>query len=122
LIDERIAQDEKRDASPDSMRDYVEERRARSDESPGDDRPSSDQMLQRINEESAKRQDAERAARSGEDVPGDPASLATPSLAADLRAAEKAAKIEREAEGQELATQDHGTGRMTVGGGGRGVF
>ena len=79
------------------------------------------QVIQRANEESTKRQEAERAARSGEDVPGDPASPATPSLAADLRAAENAAKVEREAEGQELVTQDHGEGK-TPGGGGRGIF
>jgi hypothetical protein len=79
------------------------------------------QVIQRANEESTKRQEAERAARSGEPVPGDPASSATPSLAADLRAAEKAAKVEREAEGHELVTQDHGEGK-TPGGGGRGIF
>lgn len=80
------------------------------------------QAVQRANNESTKRQDAERAARSGEDVPGEPASPATPSLADDLRAAEKAAKIERETEGRELATQDHNEGRTPGGGGGRGIF
>ena len=68
-------------------------------------------------------EDAERPARSGEDVPGDPASPATPSLADDLRAAEKAAKIEREAEGQELTFRDHAaTGHAAGRVGGPGIF
>jgi hypothetical protein len=119
LIDEIIAQGETRDALYDSARDYIVERLARSDEDPGDEALSSDQLLQRTNEESVKREDAERPARSAEDVPGDPVS---PSLAADLRAAEKAAKIERETEGQELTFRDHAdTGRAVGRVGGPGI-
>ena len=66
-----------------------------------DDDPQREQAYRQANEESTKRQDAERAARSGEDVPGEAASSATGSLAAELRAAKKAAKLEREGEGQE---------------------
>jgi hypothetical protein len=122
LIDEIIAQGETRDASYDSARDYIAERLAHSDEGPGDEALSSDQLLQRVNEESVKQQEAERPTRSPEDVPGDPASPAPPSLADDLRAAEKAAKIERETQGQEFVTQDHGEGKTPGGGGGRAIF
>jgi hypothetical protein len=121
LIDERIAQREARDASPDSANGYIADYPQRTDESESSD-AQRDQVTQRGNEESTKRQDAERAAGSGEDVPGVPVSSATPSLAADLRAAEKAAKSEREAEGRERSTQDHGEAKAPGGGGGRGIF
>jgi hypothetical protein len=99
-------------------------RAAHSSEGSGDDALTPDQLRQRNNEESVKREDAERPARNAEDVPGEPALPATPSLEDDLRAAEKAAKIERESEGQESVTQDHGEGKAPGGGGGsgRGMF
>jgi len=85
--------------------------------------PERDQATQRANEESTKRQDAERAARSGEDVPGQVASSEPDSFAADLRAAEKAAKLEREGEGQEVVFRDHAdAGQEPSTGGGRGIF
>ncbi len=73
-------------------------------------------------EASTKRQEAERAARSGEDVPGQVASSEPDSFAADLRAAEKAAKLEREGEGEERAVIEHDAGNITRGDGGRGMF
>ena len=73
-------------------------------------------------EASTKRQETERAARSGEDVPGQVASSEPDSFAADLRAAEKAAKLEREGVGDERAVIDHDAGNITRGGGGRGMF
>ena len=88
-----------------------------------EDDPEREQATQRANEESAKRQNAERAARVGEDVAGEAASSEPDSFAADLRAAEKAAKREREGEGQEVAFRDHAdTGNAPGTGGGRGVF
>jgi hypothetical protein len=88
-----------------------------------DDDPQREQAYRQANEESTKRQDAERAARSGEDVPGEVASSATASLAADLRAAKMAAKLEREGEGQDEASRDQAdTGQAASKGGGRGLF
>jgi hypothetical protein len=85
--------------------------------------PQREQAYRQANEESTKRQDAERAARSGEDIPGDAASGATDSLAADIRAAEKAAKLEREGEGQEEASRGPAdTGQAAGKSGGRGLF
>jgi cysteinyl-tRNA synthetase len=85
--------------------------------------PQREQAYRQASEESTKRQDAERAARSGEDMPGDAASTATDSLAADLRAAEKAAKLEREGDGQDEASRDQAdTGQAASKGGGRGLF
>jgi hypothetical protein len=83
--------------------------------------PQHEQAYRQASEESTKRQDAERAARSGEDVPGEVASSATASLAADLRAAKMAAKLERE--GQDEASRDQAdTGQAASKGGGRGLF
>jgi len=79
-------------------------------------RLSSAQMRKARNDRKRNAPPARRA------VPGDLAALVTPSLAADLRAAEKAAKVERETEGQELITQDHGEGKTPGGGSGRGLF
>ena len=88
-----------------------------------EDDPEREQATQRANEESTKRQNAERAARVGEDVAGEAASSEPDSFAADLRAAEKAAKREREGEGQEVAFRDHAdTGQAVSAGGGRGTF
>ena len=85
--------------------------------------PQHGQAYRQASEESTKRQDAERAARSGEDVPGEVASSATASLAADLRAAKMAAKLEREGEGQDEASRDQAdTGQAASKGGGRGLF
>jgi hypothetical protein len=85
--------------------------------------PQREQAYRQASEESTKRQDAERAARSGEDVPGDAASGATDSLAADIRAAEKATKLEREGEGQEEESRGQAdTGQAAGKGGGRGLF
>jgi hypothetical protein len=85
--------------------------------------PQRDQSLRRASEESTKRQEAERAARSGEDLTGQVASSEPNSLVADLRAAEKAAKLERESEGHEstLREQTEG-GRNTIQRGGPGLF
>jgi hypothetical protein len=120
------ADDAERRAAYDAVtaptRDDIADRLARGDRGP-DEALTSDQVLRRTNEESVKREDAERPTRSPEDVSGEPASPATPSLADDLRAAERAAQIERESEGQGLATQDHGEGKTPGGcGGGRGMF
>jgi hypothetical protein len=88
-----------------------------------EDDPEREQATQRANEESTKRRNAERAARVGEDVPGEAASSEPDSFVADLRAAAKAAKREREGEGQEAAFRDHDdTNRAVSTGGGRGVF
>jgi hypothetical protein len=85
--------------------------------------PQHEQAYRQASEESTKRQDAERAARSGEDVPGEVASSATASLAADLRAAKMAAKLEREGEGQEEASRGQAdTGQAASKSGGRGLF
>jgi hypothetical protein len=85
--------------------------------------PQRQQAYRQASEESTKRQDAERAACSGEDIPGDAASGATDSLAADIRAAEKAAKLEREGEGHDEASRDQAdTGQAVSKGGGRGLF
>jgi hypothetical protein len=82
--------------------------------------PAPDAATQQENDASTKRQDAERAARSGESAPG-----ASPSsdsgFISNLLNEAKAAKAERETEGAELVTQDHGEGK-TPGGGGRGMF
>jgi hypothetical protein len=78
-----------------------------------------DPVRQQADDESTKRQDAERAARSGESVPG-----ASPSTDSDfisnLLSEAKAAKAERDTESAELVTQDHGEGKTP--GGGRGMF
>jgi len=85
--------------------------------------PQREQATLRANEESAKHQNAERAARAGEGVPGEAASNEPDSFAADLRAAAKEAKREREGEGQEVALRDHvDTGQAPGTGGGRGIF
>ena len=55
-----------------------------------------DTTTQRANEESTKRQDAERAARASEGTTDTLATSAPDSFAADLRSAEKAARLERE--------------------------
>ena len=85
--------------------------------------PQRDQSFRRASEESTKRQEAERAARSGEDLTGQVASSEPDSLVADLRAAEKAARLERESEGHEstLREQTEG-GRNTIERGGPGLF
>ena len=83
-----------------------------------DDESQREQATLRASEENAKRQNTECAARAGEDVPGEP-----DSFAADLRAAAKAAKLEREGEGQELTFRDQAdTGQAADTGGGRGLF
>ncbi len=83
--------------------------------------PQRDQTFRQASEESTKRQDAERAARAGEAVPGEVASSEPDSFAADLRAAEKAARLERESEGHEPTFRDHAdTGQAPSTGGGRG--
>jgi len=87
-----------------------------------EDDPEREQATLRANEESAKRQNAERAARAGEDAPGE-ASGEPDSFAADLRAAAKAAKREREGDGQEVNFRDHAdTDHAVSAGGGRGIF
>ena len=65
-----------------------------------DDDPRQAHAYQLASAESTKRQDVERAVRSGEDVPGEAALSATSSLAEDLRAAEKAVEGERESDGR----------------------
>ena len=85
--------------------------------------PQRDQSLRRASEESTKRQEAERAARSGEDLTGQVASSEPDSLGADLRAAEKAARLERESEGHESTLREQTEGaRNTIERGGPGLF
>jgi hypothetical protein len=110
------------DAVTEPARDDIADRLARSDRGPDGEALTSDQALQLANEESVKREDAERRARTPEDAPSDSPWASPPSLAEDLRAAERAAKAEREAEGQESVTQDHGESKTPGGGGGRGMF
>ena len=81
-----------------------------------------DPVTREANEASTKRQDAERAAQSGERVPGEEgASLASDYIAGRL-AEVREAKAEREAEGVELAVLERGEGNTIGGGGGRGMF
>ena len=72
--------------------------------------PQRDQSFRRASEESTKRQEAERAARSGEDLTGQVASSEADLLVADLRAAEKAARLERESEGHEFTLREQTEG------------
>jgi hypothetical protein len=65
--------------------------------------------------ESTKRQDVERAARSGEAVPGEVAMSAPSSLAEDLRAAEKAVERERESDGRESDVGERASTGKSVG-------
>jgi hypothetical protein len=66
-----------------------------------EDDPERAHAYQLASAESTKRQDVERAARSGETVPGEVPSSATNSLAEDLRAAEKAVGREHDNDGRE---------------------
>jgi hypothetical protein len=76
-----------------------------------------DQPFRRESEESTKRQEAERAARNGEDLTGQAGSSAPDSLAVDLHAAEKAARPERESEGHESTLREQiDAVRNTIGG------
>ena len=108
-------------ASPDSGSDLEADLLA-AEASAHDDDPQHEQV-NRTNEESAKRQDVERAARSGEDVPSELASSTEPSLAADLRAAEEAAQRDAEGDGHEATFRDQADGGDGVSKGGeRGIF
>jgi hypothetical protein len=83
-----------------------------------DDDPRQAHAYQLARAESTKRQDVERAARSGEDVPGEAALSAASALAEDLRAAEKAVERERESDGRgsdvgERASTGKSAGRGT---------
>jgi hypothetical protein len=104
--------------SPDPARDYIADRIARGDEGPGDEALTPDQMRQIVGEESVKQQEAERPARDDETSLRDVSSPATGYIAERLAEAEKA---ERESEGQEFVTQDHGQAHAP-GGGARGIF
>jgi hypothetical protein len=111
------------DGAPPHPRDELEADLLAAAANTDDGDPQREQAYRQANEESTKRQDAERAARSGEYMPGDAASGATDSLAADIRAAEKEAKLEREGEGQEEASRGQAdTGQAASKGGGRGLF
>jgi hypothetical protein len=80
-----------------------------------------DAATQQANDESAKRQDAERAARSGESV--SPENSASGSdYVRDLISRAQEAKAERESEGAENVVLEHGEGQTPGGGGGRGIF
>jgi len=70
-----------------------------------DDDPELEQVYRRAADESTKRQDLERAVRSGEDVSGDMMSGGPDSFAADLRGIKEAARLEREADGHEAAVR-----------------
>ena len=77
-----------------------------------------DPATQQENDASTKRQDAERAARSGETVSPD----VEASVSDYFKSRQSEAKAEREGEGPELSVPDHGNGKTPGGGGGRGIF
>jgi len=80
-----------------------------------------DPATREANAASIKRQEAERAAQSGESVPGEEGASQASDYIAERLAALREAKAEREGEGAELAVVEHGEGK-TPGGGGRGIF
>src|SRR6185295_12312261 len=80
-----------------------------------EDDPQREHAYQLASAESTKRQDVERATRSGETVPGEAASSPTNSLAEDLRAADKAVERERESEGRESDVGERASAGKSVG-------
>ena len=74
--------------------------------------------LQQVNDQSTKRQNAERAAHSGDTVSPD----VEASVSDYFKTRLSEAKAERETEGAESAAPDHGGDKTPGGGGGRGIF
>ncbi len=82
----------------------------------------SDVATREANEASIKRQEAERAAQSGESLPGEEGASQASDYIRERLAEARDAKAEREGEGAELAVIERGEGNTPAGGGGRGMF
>lgn len=80
-----------------------------------EDDPQREHAYQLASAESTKRQDIERAARTGEAVPGEVASSAISPLADDLRAAEKAVEREHGNDGRESDVSERASLGKSVG-------
>ncbi len=94
---------------------------ARDPETPSVADERSDVATREANEASIKRQEAERAAQSGESLPGETASHGSDYIAERL-AQVREQEAEREGHGDELAVIERGEGNTPAGGGGRGMF
>jgi len=81
-----------------------------------------DPATREANAASIKRQEAERAAQSGESLPGEEGASQASDYIRERLAALREAKAEREGEGAELAVVEHGEGHTPAGSAGRGMF
>ncbi len=84
--------------------------------------PQDDDAYRRAAEEITKRQEAERAIRSGEEVPADARPAEMDAFAADLRAAKEAAEFERGGDGQDVPIPERPDSGPIIGRSGPGLF
>lgn len=81
-----------------------------------------DPATREANDASTKRQERERAAATGESLPGDAPMRTSDYITSRLNDAREAAEAERGGPGAELDIAEHGEGQTPAGGGGRGMF